>query len=238
MAHEIKNPLTPISLNAEQIHRHVLRLQALLAERGVESNSPGVIQRSSEVISSSVQTMRTLVDQFSALAQFPSAQPKPVDLNTVVENALALFAGRMQNIRIVRRLAPDLPLVLADPEALKRALSNLIDNAAEAMQNSLLRELHISSRGLPTGMIELTIADTGPGLTDDMRERLFLPYFSTKQRGTGLGLSIAAQILQEHEGTIRAEKNQPAGARFILELKPANPSTTDDQTTMELTTST
>ena len=70
-------------------------------------------------------------------------------------------------------------------------------------------------------MIELVIADTGPGLTDDMRERLFLPYFSTKQRGTGLGLSIASKILQEHQGTIRAEKNSPAGARFILELRPA-----------------
>ncbi len=121
-----------------------------------------------------------------------------------------------------QNLAPNLPLVLADPEALKRALSNLIDNAAEAMQESLLCELHISTRALPSGMVELTIADTGPGLTDEMRESLFLPYFSTKQRGTGLGLSIAAKILQEHHGSIRAEKNIPTGARFILELRPAS----------------
>jgi len=173
VAHEIKNPLTPISLNAE-------------------------------------------------LAEFPSAQPHPSDLNSIVENSLALFAGRLGNIRVRRDLAPNLPLVLADPEALKRALSNLIDNAAEAMQNSLLRELQISTRLLPSGMIELAVADTGPGLTDEMRDRLFLPYFSTKQRGTGLGLSIAAKILQEHHGSIRAEKNLPAGARFILELRPAN----------------
>ncbi len=90
------------------------------------------------------------------------------------------------------------------------------------MQESLLRELHISTRALPSGMVELTIADTGPGLTDEMRESLFLPYFSTKQRGTGLGLSIAAKILQEHHGSIRAEKNIPTGARFILELRPAS----------------
>ena len=110
--------------------------------------------------------------------------------------------------------------MLADPEALKRALGNLIDNAAEAMQTSLLRELRMRraarrawrSRG----------RRYRPGLTDEMRERLFLPYFSTKQRGTGLGLAIAAKIVQEHGGTIRAEKNVPAGARFIVELPPAD----------------
>ena len=195
VAHEIKNPLTPISLNAELIARHISRLGPLLTERGVETPSPAVIQRSADVISSSVETMRSLVDQFSALAEFPSAQPRPADLNPIVENSLALFAGRLGNIRVRRSLAADLPHVLADPEALKRALSNLIDNAAEAMQDALLRELQISTRLLPAGQVELTIADTGPGVTDDMRERLFLPYFSTKQRGTGLGLSIAAKII-------------------------------------------
>ena len=221
VAHEIKNPLTPISLNAELIGRHITRLSALLADHGIESNSPAVIQRSTEVISSSVTTMRSLVDQFASLAEFPAARPRPADLNIIVESALALFAGRLGTIRVVRTLAPNLPLVMADPEGLKRALTNLIDNAAEAMQQSLLRELHISSRLLASGMVELAIADTGPGLTDDMRERLFLPYFSTKQRGTGLGLSIASKILQEHQGSIRAEKNSPAGARFIIELRPA-----------------
>jgi two-component system, NtrC family, nitrogen regulation sensor histidine kinase NtrY len=230
VAHEIKNPLTPISLNAELIHRHVLRLKPELAEHGIESRSPEVIQRSAEVISASVETMRSLVDQFSSLAEFPSARPHPSDLNAIVETSLALFAGRLGNIRVRRDLARNLPLVLADPEALKRALSNLIDNAAEAMQDSLLRELHLSTRLLASGLIELTVADTGPGLTDDMRERLFLPYFSTKQRGTGLGLSIAAKIVQEHQGTIRAEKNVPAGARFIIELRPA---TNPDNETLE-----
>ena len=219
VAHEIKNPLTPISLNAELIQRHVPRLNTLLTEHDLQSPSPAVIQRCSEVISSSVETMRALVDQFSALAEFPTARPRPADLNTIVENALALFAGRLGKIHVVTSLAPRLPLILADPEALKRALSNLIDNAAEAMQDALLRELHVTTRLLPNNMVELTVADTGPGLTDAMRERLFLPYFSTKQRGTGLGLSIAAKIVQEHQGNIRAEKNLPTGARFILELR-------------------
>jgi signal transduction histidine kinase len=165
--------------------------------------------------------MRSLVDQFSALAEFPTAQPRPADLNTIVENSLAMFAGRMQTIKVVRRMGSNLPLVMADPEALKRALGNLIDNAAEAMQSSLLRELRISTSLLDNGMVELTIADTGSGLTDEMRERLFLPYFSTKQRGTGLGLAIAGKIIQEHQGTIRAEQNVPTGAKFIIELRTA-----------------
>ncbi len=227
VAHEIKNPLTPISLNAELIRRHIARIGSLLSDHHLESHSPTVIQRSAEVISASVETMRSLVDQFSTLAEFPTSQPRPSDLNTIVENALALFAGRLGNIRLRQDLASNLPLVLADPEALKRALSNLIDNAAEAMQDSLLRELHLSTRSLPSGMIELVVADTGSGLTDEMRESLFLPYFSTKQRGSGLGLSIAAKILQEHHGSIRAEKNLPAGTRFILELRSA--ATTDPE---------
>jgi len=222
VAHEIKNPLTPISLSAEQIQRHIGRLGELLAASAIESPSPAIIQRCSEVIRSSVESMRSLVDQFAALAEFPTARPRPADLNTIVENSLAMFAGRLQNIRLITRMARDLPLVMADPEALKRALGNLIDNAAEAMQSSLLRELRVTTLLNESGLLELTVADTGTGLTDEMRERLFLPYFSTKQRGTGLGLAIAAKIIQEHQGSIRAEKNMPAGAKFIVELRPAS----------------
>ena len=221
VAHEIKNPLTPISLSAEQIHRHIARLETTLATAELESPSIAVIRRSSEVITSAVASMRSLVDQFSSLAQFPTAQPRPVEINPIVEGSLALFAGRLQRIRLTQRLAPDLPQVLADPEATKRALGNLIDNAAEAMQQSLLRDLRITTALLPSGMVELTVSDTGSGLTDQMRERLFLPYFSTKQRGTGLGLAIAAKIIQEQQGTIRAEKNHPVGAKFIIELRSA-----------------
>ena len=222
VAHEIKNPLTPISLSAEQIHRHIGRLGNTLAEHEIVSPSTGVIRRCSEVITSSVESMRSLVDQFAALAEFPTARPLPADLNTIVENALALFAGHMTTIRVVQKMSPDLPLVMADPEALKRAIGNLIDNAAEAMQQSLHRELFVCTSLLENGIVELSLADTGTGLTDEMRERLFLPYFSTKQRGTGLGLAIAAKIIQEHQGTIRAEKNEPAGAKFIIELKAAS----------------
>jgi len=221
VAHEIKNPLTPISLSAEQIGRHIERLHAMLEDASLDSPSIGVIRCCSQVISSSVESMRGLVDQFASLAQFPTARPRASDLNAIVEGSLALFAGRTQNVRLVQRLGEDLPQVLADPEAMKRALGNVIDNAVEAMQHSLVRELHVSTAVLANGSLELVVADSGTGLTDEMRERLFLPYFSTKQRGTGLGLAIAAKIIQEHGGSIRAEKNDPIGARFIVELRAA-----------------
>ena len=166
-----------------------------------------------------VGTLRTLVDQFSALAQFPAPQPRACCMNKVVEEALALFGGRLEGITVQRNLEPDLPPVLADPEVIRRALANLIDNAAEAMQGSLLRVLSVYTALSEDGAaVEVTVSDTGHGLTDEIRERLFLPFYSTKHRGTGLGLSIAAKIVQEHGGSISAESNTPKGARFILRL--------------------
>jgi two-component system, NtrC family, nitrogen regulation sensor histidine kinase NtrY len=116
--------------------------------------------------------------------------------------------------------------VLADPEAIRRALANLIDNAAEAMQGSLLRVLGVHTALSEDGAaVEVTVSDTGPGLTDEIRERLFLPFYSTKHRGTGLGLSIAAKIVQEHGGSISAESNTPKGARFLLRIPLMEPAT-------------
>ena len=210
VAHEIKNPLTPIALSAERIAKHL--------ERG-QPDSPNIIRKCSEVILGCVGTLRTLVDQFSALAQFPAPQPRASCVNKIVEEALALFGGRLEGITVQRNLEPDLPPVLADPEVIRRALANLIDNAAEAMQGSLLRVLGVYTALSEDGAaVEVTVSDTGHGLTDEIRERLFLPFYSTKHRGTGLGLSIAAKIVQEHGGSISAESNTPKGARFIVRL--------------------
>ncbi|MGB0064161.1 MAG: ATP-binding protein [Terracidiphilus sp.] len=210
VAHEIKNPLTPIALSAERIGKHLDRGQV---------ESPGIIRKCSEVILGCVGTLRTLVDQFSSLAEFPAPQPRACCMNRIVEEALALFGGRLEGITVQRDLGADLPAVLVDPEAIRRALANLIDNAAEAMQGGLLRILRVGTALAEEGTaVEVTVADTGPGLTEEIRERLFLPFYSTKQRGTGLGLSIAAKIIQEHGGTISAESNSPKGARFIVRL--------------------
>jgi len=114
--------------------------------------------------------------------------------------------------------------VMADPEALKRALANLIDNAAEAMNGSLVREIHISANLLSRDAVEIVVADTGHGVSREAKEKLFLPYFSTKQRGTGLGLSIVSRIIEDHHGSIRVEENAPVGTRFIIELPVAESS--------------
>jgi PAS domain S-box-containing protein len=210
VAHEIRNPLTPIALSAERIARHLDRGQV---------ESPSIIRKCSQVILGCVGTLRTLVDQFSALAQFPVSQPRACDLNKVADEALAMFAGRLEGITLQRDLEPGLPLVVADPDAIRRALANLIDNAAEAMQGSLLRILGVHTSLTEDGAaVEVAVSDTGHGLTDEIRERLFLPFYSTKHRGTGLGLSIAAKIVQEHGGSIRAESNSPKGARFLMRL--------------------
>jgi two-component system nitrogen regulation sensor histidine kinase NtrY len=213
VAHEIKNPLTPIALSAERIRRHL--------DRGTQpdAQSLGVLRTCADTIAGAVETVRTLVDEFSTLARFPAAQPQPSDINAVVENTLALFNGRLEGIGVYTELAPDLPRVLADPEAIKRALANLIDNSAEAMQEAMLKEVHISTMLTPgRESVEIVVADTGHGVTREVKEKLFMPYFSTKKRGTGLGLAIVSRIIEDHRGVIRVEENKPVGTRFILEL--------------------
>jgi len=213
VAHEIKNPLTPIALSAERIHRHLRRGAA------PDAASLEVIRTCSETIRNAVDSVRTLVDEFSALARFPASRPQPASLNQLVEGALMLFDGRLEGIRVRTELAHDLPAVMADPEAIKRAIANLVDNAAEAMQNAMLKEITISTALLAShDAVELVVSDTGQGVSRDVKERLFLPYFSTKQRGTGLGLAIVSRIVEDHRGSIRVEENKPFGSRFVVEL--------------------
>lgn len=213
VAHEIKNPLTPIALSAERIRRHLQR------DTRPETASFRVLHSCAETIAGAVETLRTLVDEFSTLARFPTAQPQAADINSIVENALAMFDGRLDNIRVQTFLGSDLPKVMADSEAMKRVLANLVDNAAEAMQGALVREIHISTSLVASrDAVEITVADTGHGVTQELKERLFLPYFSTKKRGTGLGLAIVSRIIEDHHGSIRVEENQPVGARFVVEL--------------------
>ena len=213
VAHEIKNPLTPIALSAERIQRHLGRGAA------PDEASQKVILACADTIAHAVETVRTLVDEFSVLARFPASQPRPSSLNNLVQSALTMFEGRLEGIRVRTELAGDLPSVMADPEAIKRAIANLVDNAAEAMQDTMVREISISTSLLAgRDTVELVVADTGHGVSRDVKERLFLPYFSTKQRGTGLGLAIVGRIVEDHQGSIRVEENRPMGSRFIVEL--------------------
>jgi hypothetical protein len=213
VAHEIKNPLTPIALSAERIQRHLDRTA------GEESASLSVVRSCAETIAGAVETVRRLVDEFSTLARFPVAKPQRADLNEIVESAVSMFNGRLDGINLHKSLAADLPKVMADAEAIKRAVANLVDNAAEALQDSLLREIEISTSLVGSrDAVEIVVADTGQGVTRELKEKLFLPYFSTKKRGTGLGLAIVSRIVEDHHGSIRVEENRPVGTRFIVEL--------------------
>ena len=213
IAHEIKNPLTPLALAAERILRHLDRGGA------PDGASLSIIRQCAVTINSSVDTVRKLVDEFSTLARFPAARPQPSDINGIVNDALLMFAGRLDGIRVEKTLAVALPSVQADPEAMKRVIANLVDNAAEALDDALVKEITIST-GLmeDRDAVEIVVADTGHGVTPETKEKLFLPYFSTKGRGTGLGLAIVGRIIEDHRGSIRVEENAPLGTRFVIEL--------------------
>jgi two-component system nitrogen regulation sensor histidine kinase NtrY len=211
VAHEIKNPLTPLALSAERISRQLERLP-------IPPENSRILQECADTISRSVESVKTLVDEFSQFARFPAAQPVRSDLNDVVERALAVFLGRLDDIDIRVQLAPDLPPVNIDKEQFQRVVVNLVDNAAEAMQDSLVKRLLITTQAGAAESVELVIADTGCGISAEEKEKLFLPYFSTKGRGTGLGLAIVNHILSDHGAQIRVEDNQPAGARFTIEI--------------------
>lgn len=211
VAHEIKNPLTPIALSAERIARQVERVDLPLI-------TARILRDCSVSITKSVESVKTLVDEFSTFARFPSAQPVRSDLNEVVTGALAVFDGRLDGISIRTSFAPGLPPVNLDREQFRRAVVNLVDNAAEAMQDSLVKELYIATQPGVAETLELVIADSGSGVSPEDKEKLFLPYFSTKNRGTGLGLAIVNHILAEHNAQIRVEDNLPVGARFTVEI--------------------
>ena len=213
VAHEIKNPLTPIQLSTERITRLIERAGAL------PPDLLRVVSESAALVGREVASLKSLVDEFSALARFPASKPLPSSLNEIVENALRIFEGRLRGIEIHRDLSPDLPLALVDPEQLKRAVANLIDNAAEALENALQKEIWVRTMlDAEHDVVEITVADSGPGIAPEDKEKLFLPYFSTKHRGTGLGLAIVSRIVSEQKGIIRVEENQPTGTRFIIEL--------------------
>ena len=183
IAHEIKNPLTPLALSAERIRRHLERATP------PDSSSLRVIRQCASTITSSVETVRKLVDEFSTLARFPASKPQPSDINAIVNEALLMFDGRLDGILVRRYLTPDLPMVQADPEAMKRAVANLVDNAAEALHDSLVKEIAISTALTDSrDSIEIIVADTGHGVTSEVKGKavpaLFLNQTPRNRPGT------------------------------------------------------
>jgi two-component system, NtrC family, nitrogen regulation sensor histidine kinase NtrY len=211
VAHEIRNPLTPITLSAERIVRQANRTT-------LPEAVDRVLRECASTILDETASVKRLVDEFSQFSRLPAAQLVLCDLNEVVANGIGVFEGRLEGIELTIDLSAGLPPVMADPEQLKRVVVNLIDNAAEAMQDSPVKILVVQTQSGSADSVEIVVADSGCGVTADEKEKLFLPYFSTKGRGTGLGLAIVSHILTEHEATIRVEDNKPSGARFTIEM--------------------
>jgi two-component system, NtrC family, nitrogen regulation sensor histidine kinase NtrY len=238
MAHEIKNPLTPIQLSAERIARNFNR-SPNGHENGTRANGNGsteesageerervqrVVEECTATITREVAGLKAMVDEFSRFARLPHAHLESTDLNEVVRHAVSLYEDRLHDIRMDVRLARRLPPAMLDTEQMRRVLVNLIDNALEAVaaiegeQRITVATAHDPARG----QLLVEVTDTGHGIPREDFPRLFQPYFSTRERGTGLGLAIVQRIMNEHGGRIRAEQNRPRGAKFIIELPATN----------------
>jgi two-component system nitrogen regulation sensor histidine kinase NtrY len=222
IAHEIKNPLTPIQLSSQRLSRFLDRRDAADSKAPRDIELTKLVHECSRLIEREVSTLAALVNEFSQFVRFPIAKLTATNANTIVHEAVEVFSGRLDGITLKTTLGDNLPPVRADGGLLRSVVVNLIDNAAEALENSTFREILISTCAHPDAeTVEICVSDTGHGISPQDKDKLFLPHFSTKNRGTGLGLAIAARIVAEHGGTIHVEDNQPVGSRFLVELPAA-----------------
>lgn len=205
VAHEIKNPLTPIKLSAERLLMKLHRRDDDLRE---------AVKEGVETIVREVDAMKTLVDEFAHFARMPRPQPVEIDLQSLVSDTTSLYRDVKPGLEIHCRVADHVRASL-DAEQLRSALINLLDNAVEATPSP--GRIDVSAYG-SNGSILIQVADTGPGVPAEDREKLFLPYYSTKGRGSGLGLAIVHRIVTDHHGSVRVEDNVPAGTVFTMEF--------------------
>ena len=213
IAHEIKNPLTPIQLAAQRLHRRFAPQIAHNAE---------VFEECVRSISQEVDAIKKLVNEFSTFARLPAADHVPENLNTLAQEAIVLLAEAHRDVEFIFNPDRALPLLELDREGMKRVLRNLLDNAVAACAagaNGTPSRIEVVTRYLrPLGIARLEVADTGCGIPPAIKDRLFEPYFSTKKDGTGLGLAIVATVVADHQGFIRVRDNEPQGSRFVIEL--------------------
>jgi PAS domain S-box-containing protein len=230
MAHEIKNPLTPIQLAAERIAKRFFtssqfsvsstQLVGLSPTTAADEQMSNVVQDGTATIIREVQSLKAMVDEFARFARLPNANPEAGDLNDVIRQVTALYEDRLDEVRILSDLSPNLPPAMIDAEQLKRVLVNLTDNAIEAFDSDQVeKRVTITTRyDVARDLIVAELFDNGRGIAPIDLQKVFQPYFSTKGRGTGLGLAIVHRIITEHNGRIKVVVNQPQGARFIIEL--------------------
>ncbi len=233
MAHEIKNPLTPIQLSAERIAKRALSEPGAVATGAnmrvidnrsfsTSDNSSQIIREGTDTIIREVQSLKSMVDEFSQFARLPNVELENGNINDVIEQAAGLYQGRLE-FELETRLAETVPNAKIDAEQLKRVFVNLIDNAIEAPNGDAAKAVSIRSRhDAARDLIIIEVSDNGSGIDPADYQKLFQPYFSTKGRGTGLGLAIVHRIVTEHHGKIKAVPNHPGGAKFIIELPVVN----------------
>ncbi|MGB3552376.1 MAG: ATP-binding protein, partial [Candidatus Binatus sp.] len=214
IAHEIKNPLTPIQLSAERLRRQ------LGARPGIES---ALVEECTRTIIGEVEDLKRLVNEFSAFARMPHLNPVPGDINALAGETVTNFRAAHPNVEFTLALDPAIPLIPIDREAMKRALVNLLDNAVAAVtainHNGAGPLIEVRSHRRPdNSIVTLEVADNGPGIDPRLRTRIFEPYYSGKKGGTGLGLAIVSAVVTDHHGFVRVTDNQPRGSRFVLEF--------------------
>jgi len=208
IAHEINNPLTPIQLSAEHIRKKLNEDDSYLK---------GVLTKDANSIIEGVQTLKTLVNEFSRFARLPAMNKQNIDLHSVIQSALNMYDGVMKNMEVQVDFDNSMPAMNGDAEQLKRVVMNIIENAVQAMNNK--GKLNVmTSYDSVNAMAHIEICDDGPGISPEERDKIFAPYFSTKKKGMGLGLAIVERIISDHGGTIRAEDNMPAGVKFLIEI--------------------
>jgi len=208
LAHEIKNPLTPIQLSAERMRRHFATAPAA---------AKALVDECTTTIVGEVESLKMLVDEFSQFARMPSPRTVPTDLAQLITDTIALYNGIFTDVRIDQQFAAGVPLVRLDGEQIRRVIINLVDNAIEAMDRRG-RIVVATQLDETNSLVRVVVADDGPGIPLAERDKLFLPYYSTKRRGSGLGLAIVRRIIAEHGGNIDVSDNVPCGTRFTIEL--------------------
>jgi len=209
IAHEIKNPLTPIHLSSQRILRSIDL---------PEDKFRKVVEDGLNIILMEIKSIKELADEFSNYARLPEIKFSKGDINQILEKLISVYSSIYNSIEFKVNLDPEIPILIKmDTEQIKRIFVNIIDNAIEAMNKEGSIEI-VSIYNKESQFVRVEIADTGDGISDDDKDKLFLPYFSKKSSGTGLGLAITHNIIEEHNGMITVVDNNPTGTRFIIEL--------------------
>lgn len=210
IAHEVKNPLTPIKLSAQRLNKKY--------REKFSGQEQAVFVRCTETIIGQAEELKRLVDEFSRFARTPAPRLQPVDLTEMVRSVISIYMDNSQGILFQFESPPACPRLNLDPDQIKRAIINIVDNAMSVMPNGGTITMKILNDAIHK-KIRLAVTDTGPGIKESEKNRLFEPYFSGKAGGTGLGLAITNSIMADHEGKVYLEKDKGPGATFIMEFQ-------------------